>query len=350
MFAFRWHLNRKAGAPMAVRIRGDGWQVDFMFKGKRVRRQEGFTSKAEAEQWERAERTRLEQGNPLQMADGASCSSLKALYAATYARHWQGSKSENSATENAEDVLRILGEDRHPSSINTVAIDSLVAALKRRNLSGGTINRKLAALSKMLHHAHARSWIDSVPKIERQRESEHRIRWLTVEEEQRVLVWLSDASRCTMRDLVVLLLDTGMRLSEALTLKWVDIDEGWIRVWVNKSSKPRSIPQTSRVSAMLADRKVKIEGPFRSIDIWAAEYAWKALRDALGFAGDDQFVMHMLRHTFCSRLAQRGVPIQVIQQLAGHKSITMTMRYSHLCPSNLQAAVNTLSVGCPIVN
>lgn len=81
---------------------------------------------------------------------------------------------------------------------------------------------------------------------------------------------------------------------------------------------------------------------FHDIDLWSAEYQWKALRAALGFEDDPHFVLHMLRHTFCSRLAQRGVQIQTIQQLAGHKSITMTMRYSHLCPSNLQTAVNVL--------
>ncbi len=57
---------------------------------------------------------------------------------------------------------------------------------------------------------------------------------------------------------------------------------------------------------------------------------------------DDQFIPHCLRHTCASRLVQRGVPILVVQQWLGHKTIQMTMRYAHLCPTNLEEAVKVL--------
>jgi integrase len=44
----------------------------------------------------------------------------------------------------------------------------------------------------------------------------------------------------------------------------------------------------------------------------------------------NHFRWHDLRHTFCSRLAQRGVSLKVIQELAGHKTIQMSARYAHL--------------------
>ena len=56
--------------------------------------------------------------------------------------------------------------------------------------------------------------------------------------------------------------------------------------------------------------------------------------------GDE--VMHALRHTFCSRLVQRGVPILTVKELAGHKTMDITLRYAHLAPHNLVNAIAAL--------
>ena len=51
---------------------------------------------------------------------------------------------------------------------------------------------------------------------------------------------------------------------------------------------------------------------------------------------------HMLRHSFASQLAMKGVPLKMIQELLGHSTIEMTMRYAHLAPSALVDAVAVL--------
>lgn len=51
---------------------------------------------------------------------------------------------------------------------------------------------------------------------------------------------------------------------------------------------------------------------------------------------------HILRHTFCSHLAMRGVPARVIQELAGHASLSTTLRYMHLSPGALDGAIRML--------
>ena len=52
---------------------------------------------------------------------------------------------------------------------------------------------------------------------------------------------------------------------------------------------------------------------------------------------------HIMRHTFCSRLVQLGVPIPNVQKLMGHKKIETTMRYSHLAPNHTALDVSLLS-------
>jgi site-specific recombinase XerD len=83
--------------------------------------------------------------------------------------------------------------------------------------------------------------------------------------------------------------------------------------------------------AKKTDRVFEIENPRR----------W--FTTALEYAEIAKFRWHDCRHTFCSRLAMRGVNLKVIQTLAGHKTITMTARYAHLDDASLRVAVNSLA-------
>jgi len=59
-------------------------------------------------------------------------------------------------------------------------------------------------------------------------------------------------------------------------------------------------------------------------------------------AGLNDLTWHCLRHTFASRLVMAGVDIRTVQELLGHKTIGMTVRYSHLAPKHTLAAVERL--------
>ena len=54
---------------------------------------------------------------------------------------------------------------------------------------------------------------------------------------------------------------------------------------------------------------------------------------------------HALRHTCASRLIQRGVGVALVQSVLGHKTLSMTMRYAHLAPTNLTDAMKVLEQG-----
>lgn len=56
----------------------------------------------------------------------------------------------------------------------------------------------------------------------------------------------------------------------------------------------------------------------------------------------DHGSFHTLRHTFCSYLAMRGVPLGTIRELVGHQHITTTQRYMHLAPSAKSDAIRVL--------
>lgn len=52
---------------------------------------------------------------------------------------------------------------------------------------------------------------------------------------------------------------------------------------------------------------------------------------------------HVLRHTFATQLMMKATPVTVVKELLGHSSITTTMRYSHVTPLSLRAAIDSLN-------
>jgi site-specific recombinase XerD len=57
-------------------------------------------------------------------------------------------------------------------------------------------------------------------------------------------------------------------------------------------------------------------------------------------AGVRDFTFHDIRHTCVSHLVMAGIDLKTVQELLGHKTLTMTLRYSHLAPSHKIKAVS----------
>lgn len=312
---------------MPVRLRGSSYEVSFMHNGQRFRK--SFRTREQAEAWEQDSKRQFEEGLSVEVRHRPSDSvDMATLRDRTFERCWKGSRSEQTALANADDVAEIIGYRTSVSSITTLTVDHLISELMKRNLSNATINRKLSALSFMLRFAQDRGWIDKRPKLERLRETGHRIRWMTDQEEAAVLKTCDFLGFTSLTDLVLVLTDTGMRLGEAMRLTHADIDSGMIRVWLNKADHPRSVPMTSRVKRII-ERRATSGRVFHDLTKDKAERQWFRMRDVMGLAGDDQFVLHMLRHTCASRLVQRGVSLPVVKEFLGHKNIATTMRYAH---------------------
>ncbi len=219
--------------------------------------------------------------------------------------------------------------------------------MKKQGSANATINRKLAALSKVLNFAHSRQWIDGVPKIERMREPQGRIRWFTKEEEEQITSWFTRTGYEEMSHIVVFLIDSGIRLGELSKLRWNDVKDGVTHVRESKSGKPRSIPQTGRIKGLVPH--LRGTAPLDQEHVFSTPYAmigkrWNQCREALNKTDDPEWVIHTLRHTFVSRLVQKGHNLRVVQELAGHSSLLITQRYAHLSPANLVSAISSLDL------
>lgn len=151
---------------------------------------------------------------------------------------------------------------------------------------------------------------------------------------------------------------SGMRLNEILNLKWYSIDFQLqeIRVqntdsFTTKSKRDRVIPMNQTLLELLRSRFPKIQSlnqneyvfqktlGVRYCQFFVSKKFKKAVRTS---NNNEKLKFHSLRHSFISNLVQRGCSLAVVQQLAGHSQISVTLGYAHLQKENLSTAIKVL--------
>ena len=251
-------------------------------------------------------------------------------------------KSHNWFKNNAEKIMIWFKKNRPISEIQNTEIMSYVLYMKRQGKSNGTINRKLALLSKIMRKAQELGLIIQAPIIHKLRENQGRLRYLSVDEENTMLEYLKQEKDLTAYYAVIVLIDTGIRTGELQKLTFENVDyiagkNGTITLLDTKNGENRSVPLTFRAkSALVAleslskdDRHYVPQTPQ-----WL-RYTWERVKKHMQLENDTEFVPHCLRHTCASRLVQRGAPLYVVAKWLGHKTLVTTKRYAHLRPDDL---------------
>jgi len=272
---------------------------------------------------------------------------LQATFEATCASRWDGCRSEELHCTIAQRILAALGPDLPLSQLSSALIYSrLVLPWKRQRLARTTINRRRSVFMAMMSEAQRLGWLTTRPewskesmrtidgKLEGQND-----RWLTEDEVRDVIIsMVLRAVPTVYLRLTRFLLDTGLRIGEALSLEWRDVDTQNAVVYVrsSKSGKPRTVPLTESAEISLRiQRAHKLDKPWAD----ANRHTYGKLLRSLPISG---VTPHVLRHTFATRLVQRGFAIEKLSRLLGHADISMTMRYAHHRPQELDEARNLL--------
>ncbi len=145
---------------------------------------------------------------------------------------------------------------------------------------------------------------------------------------------------CLFRLYILFLVNTGLRRSEALRLRKVDVDfkKGIIHISKTKSKQARIVP-LNKVSRMILESL--------SDDLFAglnANHVSRKFNHYLRKAKMTQFKLHSLRHTFATDLIARGVDIYTVSRLLGHSDIRTSMVYAKTKVELLKDAVNKLDI------
>lgn len=215
--------------------------------------------------------------------------------------------------------------------------------------SPANVNRHLQVLASIFTRAEEMGLIErgKRPKITTLKEDNQRLRYLSTDEEKRLLA----AARWPhLADLIVVGLATGLRRDELFSLRKEDVDLvlNLVTVTDGKGGKLRTVPlDPGGAAAKVLTRLKKFS---RSEWVFTSPHSGrkltrvdKSLASACVAAEVEPITLHVLRHTFCTRLAAAGVDVRTIKELAGHADIQTTMRYLHLVESNKHAAIRKLN-------
>jgi integrase len=241
---------------------------------------------------------------------------------------------------------RILAHlrDRRADEITPHEIERLLNALTK---TPATFNRYRALLSLTFRLAVDNRVLAYSPvrAVKQKRENNARDRFLSDEEEGRLRKAIQQFAPKSLSEFEFAL-HTGFRRSEQYGLRWsdVDLDRRIITVRESKHGFSRRIPINDLLLSLLKDLRSRKTSDY----VFAHQNGspkktpreW--FRKCLDEAKISDFTWHCLRHTFASRLVMAGADLRTVQQLMGHKTIQMTIRYSHLAPEHQLYAVQLL--------
>lgn len=220
--------------------------------------------------------------------------------------------------------------------------------LLRQKYRPGSVRCYLESVSALLTVAvNELEWLDSHPmrKVQKPSSLPGRVRFLTQEEQARLLHACKGHRSPYLYPMVVLALYTGCRKGEIQSLTWpeVDFEHACLRLKHTKNGERRVVPLVGEALRVLHEhyetRRLKIAWVFprpdgqKPVDI---DTSWQRLLKRIALT---DFHFHDLRHTAASYLAMSGATLAEIAEVLGHKNIQVTKRYSHFLPSHTAGVV-----------
>jgi integrase len=243
-------------------------------------------------------------------------------------------------------------------------IEAFKATRKAAGLAAKTINEEIGLLAKILRTAHEWGEIDKLPVIKRLKQPPATFDFLDFEEAERLLA-AAEKEADPWHAMIPVACLTGLRVGELRALGWDDVDLVARRIHVRqaaddrgelhppKNGRPRIVDLPQRAVEVLRKHK-HLRGAFvfcredgSMLKRWHCESRRRRgetgpLSRVCKRAGLRQVGWHVLRHSYCSHLVMRGANLVEVKELAGHSSLTMTMRYAHLSPASRRAAAGLL--------
>jgi len=320
---------------------------------ERVRRVAPIQNRRAAEQYEQDLKAEMLAGpKPAPPAEVPLFRDFAKSFMATYAP----ANNKPSEVSTKQGVLdnHLLPEFGH-LRLDAIRMEQIEAFKKTKldeKLAKKTVNNYLTILRRILVVAAEWGKLASVPHVKWLKAPEPEFDFLDFDEARRLLA----AVDSQWQVMITIALRCGLRQGELLGLRWEDIDLVSGRLMVRqsivrgvvgtpKSGKKREVPLSDEaLAALKSHRHLRGELVFCAADgkpLTKGDCKWP-LWNACKRAGLRRVGWHVLRHTFASHLAMRGVPLKAIQELLGHATIEMTMRYAHLSPDVRRDAVRLL--------
>ncbi|MFC1868057.1 tyrosine-type recombinase/integrase [Thermodesulfobacteriota bacterium] len=354
-----------------IRKRGNSYQIDYFDPtGKRIRMAFDKKKVAEAELGKRVSLIAENRYLDVKKDYKTRFKELLMKYEENFKYQPSFGNWKKFCIENFKDYF---GKETLLSNIRYVDLETYRNKLKLKLTKHKTIrtdaavNREMGVLRHIFRKAVEWEMMEESPfdrgKSLQLKENNMRLKFLTEEQIQSLI------GECPkhLKRIVQCALNTGMRRGEILSLKWSQIQNGFIYLQKTKTNESRQIPINDELTEMFKDIRKEKEFKLEYVFTYAkGEHNLKgkepvrkrkriapvaeavanvtrAFKSALERAGIEDFKFHDLRHTFASHMVMRGASLKEVQEILGHKTMTMTLRYAHLSQEHKKKAVNLLN-------
>ncbi|MCP1143669.1 tyrosine-type recombinase/integrase [Lysinibacillus endophyticus] len=238
------------------------------------------------------------------------------------------------------------------SSITEEKVESFKQSQIKKGLSAASVNRRINAVSSFCQFAVKKHWLPYNPArdVDRVKGQKPKRTFLSKREMQQLI---ANVKHPIIKYVVILMSNTGLRVSEAANLRIQDVDfeQNMVHVIQGKGGKNRDVPMSPALKKELQYYLYNVRPETTSINFFATkktggisqQYINRVIKETcqtLGFS--KEVTSHALRHSFASNLVKTDTHVAVISNLLGHADVRTTSVYMHADMTDLQKAVNTI--------
>ena len=336
---------------MGLYRRGGVWWMRFKVQGRLERRSTRTTNRKLAQRVFDRVKGELAEGLWFQKLPGEdrTFSELMAKYMLEHSARNKAPKTHKRDKSLRDHLVGFFGD------LTLVEITpSLISEYKTKRREEGaaakTINNELILMGHAFNLAIKEwEWVKENPvkKVSKEKVNNLIERWLTFEEENKLL----SVSPKWLWEIIKFAINTGLRESEILSLQWprVDLSRKTITILEEQKNRGRDTLPLSEGALEVLRQRIQVrrgetEYVFhtRNATVIDSRNLLRAFDTARKKAGIEKLRFHDLRHTFATRLVQAGVDLYTVQKLGRWKTISMIMRYAHHCPESLRSGVKVL--------
>lgn len=341
------------------------YSVNIMVDGQRVHRVVGResegTTREQAERTIESLRTKAREGR-LDLPNGRKVHRTFADVAEDYLsrieHHPKHGRNFDRKKAHIRQRLSPYFKGQRPDKITDFGIAHYVRHRRNEGAADATINREMSTLSHFLARCVEWGWATKKLKVPKAEEPRKKIVTLTPADQQALMrAAIGDQDPLTWL-FVAIAMQTAMRHSEILRIRWEDIDFNMNRIHVAKAKAgQRSQPMPQALAAMLKremEQRDDQEGWLFPTNSKTAKHPHRQkmseqFKRAVERAklNPAKVTPHVLRHTGITGLVQAGVDLPTIQKISGHKTLAMVLRYTHLFDEHIDQAVANLGTGFP---
>jgi integrase len=325
---------------MALYQKDENWFIDYYANGRRKREMIG-TNRKLAEIVLQKRKVELAEGKYLDIKKEEKVK-FEEFCAEYLALHSKLKKSYNTDCKIVNLIKKYFG-GKYLYEVTSLDVERF-RSIRVKQVSPATVNRALAVLKSIFNKAILWGKAERNPckGVKLFKENNQRLRFLEREEIEKLLSFCCEH----LKPIVIVALHTGMRKSEILGLKWHDIDikRNIIHLHDTKNGEKRDVPMNQIVQKTIIGVLKSPESQYVFCNKDGKPYGdiKKSFLTAVKKSDIVNFHFHDLRHTFASQLVMSGVDLNTVRELLGHKSLEMTLRYSHLSPDHKKRAVDIL--------